>query len=318
MKSLMYHYVRPTDVDLPHMRYLHIENFEKQLDWLEQEYGFIRKEDFDKALFLGGVPDGIVLTFDDGLKDHFDYVFKTLKRKKLWGLFYITTGIYKERKLLDVHRVHYILGKIGGINALGILKDIINPDMLVKKDVQIFEGRTYNFQDNDTATKDFKHCLNYDIDAQHRRHVLELILNKLKVDEGSLFNEYYMSSEDIKSMHENGMHIGSHAETHTVLSKLSSEQQFNEIRNSSNFLQGIINERITSFAYPYGGFHTFTDVTEGILEDQGIKFSWNVEPRDVVEKDIQARPLALPRFDCNMFPYGKAHYGTKAPDQNTP
>ena len=49
------------------------------------------------------------------------------------------------------------------------------------------------------------------------------------------------------------MIIGSHAESHSVLSRMSYNQQFSEINNSKKDLQNIIKSEINLFCYPYGG-----------------------------------------------------------------
>ncbi len=41
MKIIMYHYIRESLKQLPNFRYLHIENFKKQLDFFEKEFGFV-------------------------------------------------------------------------------------------------------------------------------------------------------------------------------------------------------------------------------------------------------------------------------------
>lgn len=107
-------------------------------------------------------------------------------------------------------------------------------------------------------------------------------------------------------MQKAGMVIGNHSETHPVLSKLSYGEQKNEIQNPFNYLDNIcIKLPYKTFCYPYGGFHSFTDETESILNDFGCLFSFNVEERDISENDLKYRPQALPRYDCNCFPYGK-------------
>ena len=67
--------------------------------------------------------------------------------------------------------------------------------------------------------------------------------------------------------------------------------------------------KIKTFCYPYGGFHTFTNLTEDILRKEGVKFAFNVESRDIDLNDLQSRPLALPRYGCNEFTFGKANVG---------
>ncbi|GAA7237965.1 hypothetical protein HpCK35_29240 [Helicobacter pylori] len=118
MKIIMYHYIRESLKQLPKFRYLHIENFKKQLDFFEKEFGFITYDEFlylkENPLFCNKLKNKILLTFDDGLKDHYNYVFNELVKRKLFGIFFVPTRIFKQKKALDVHRIHYLLGKMGG------------------------------------------------------------------------------------------------------------------------------------------------------------------------------------------------------------
>lgn len=105
MKAIMYHYVRQNDPELPYFQHLHLEDFEKQLDFFSEQFGFLSKADFLQSLETGTPKDGVVLTFDDGFKDHYQYVLPCLRERGLWGIFYIPTGFYHSGKLLDVHRL---------------------------------------------------------------------------------------------------------------------------------------------------------------------------------------------------------------------
>jgi peptidoglycan/xylan/chitin deacetylase (PgdA/CDA1 family) len=107
-------------------------------------------------------------------------------------------------------------------------------------------------------------------------------------------------------MHDNGMIIGSHTVNHPVLSKISKEEQYFEINESFNFLESVVGDfTIKTFCYPYGGFHSFDDNCESILNNLNCEFSFNVEQRDINKNDLQTRKQALPRYDCNKFKYGK-------------
>src|SRR3546814_12503742 len=78
MKALMYHYVRPAPADLPYFRYLHIDSFRRQLDWIEATHGFVSRDRFLDAPHTGTPANGVVLTFDDAFSDHFLHVFHEL------------------------------------------------------------------------------------------------------------------------------------------------------------------------------------------------------------------------------------------------
>ena len=70
----MYHYVREDNLEYPNFNHLNIDVFKQQLDYFSENYGFLSKEDYFCSLSGSNVKDGVVLTFDDGFKDHYKYV----------------------------------------------------------------------------------------------------------------------------------------------------------------------------------------------------------------------------------------------------
>ena len=62
-----------------------------------------------------------------------------------------------------------------------------------------------------------------------------------------------------------------------------------------------------TFAYPYGGYHSFNRDIENYLDKINVSFSVNVENRNIINKDMIKRRQALPRYDCNKFPFGKVN-----------
>lgn len=130
------------------------------------------------------------------------------------------------------------------------------------------------------------------------------------ISDEEIFSNLYMSENELKEMHDNGMILGSHSVDHLVFSKLKESEQITQIKHSFDFLENLLGKlSIKSFCYPYGGYHTFTDFTEKILTEHGCNFSFNVESRDITLNDIKSRPQALPRYDCNEFDFGRASLG---------
>ena len=122
----------PDRAGLPYFRHLHIDDFEQQWDYFVKEYGAVTRADFLAALESGQPAPGVVLTFDDGLKDHYDYVLPRLQARGLWGLFYVPTGVYAAGRLLDVHRVHLLLGRNGSAAVFALLQEIVTDDMITE------------------------------------------------------------------------------------------------------------------------------------------------------------------------------------------
>jgi peptidoglycan/xylan/chitin deacetylase (PgdA/CDA1 family) len=313
MKAIMYHYVRQASGELPYFRYLHVDDFARQLDWFAENFRFVTRYEFDKACQTGEVPKGIILTFDDGLVDHHQFVFPLLKDRNLFGIFYICSVPLERRKLLDVHRIHLILGRLGGEAAMQRLQRHLSDDMLEDAHRTEFREATYRNQANDDATTTFKRILNYWISYEHREAILNTLFEEEFGTEAAAVEEFYLSPAQIREMDASGMVVGSHGANHLLFSKLSAEGQRAEITASFECLSRILGKPVTTFCYPYGGSYAFTPYTVSLLERAGTLFSFDVNPRDITAEDLRSGRQALPRYDCNMFPHGKASLGAARP-----
>lgn len=311
MKAIMYHYIRQESGGMPFLRYLGLDDFRKQLDYFAEHFGFIGKDEFLETIESGRPnSDGVVLTFDDGFNDHYDHVLPELKRRGLSGMFYVPTMMYTSRRLLEVHRVHVLLGTHGGATILDALQDIVTDEMLSHDHVSEFHNQTYSRQRNDESTTLVKRTLNYFISYDFRETVLDRLMEIFFPGESYLVSEFYMTPQKIREMQDAGMIVGSHSVSHPVFSKLDDTAQRKEIEDSFSFLDEVTGGlSVRTFCYPYGGFHTFTATTERLLEELGSRFSFNVEARDIGVADLTGRIQALPRYDCNLFPYGSARFG---------
>ena len=256
----------------------------------------------------------MVLTFDDGLIDHYRYVLPLLVDRGLFGIFYVCTAPLERPKLLDVHRVHLLLGRIGGQAAYRRLMEFLDSSLLSDPDVADFCNTTYGTQDNDGATTAFKRTLNYLVSYDYREYVLDHLFAEEFGDDGAA-EDFYLAPAQIREMDRLGMIIGSHGVNHNVFSRLPLEDQRQEISGSLELLGQILGKKVTTFCYPYGGLNTFTRETTLLLEQEGCRYAFAVDPREVTAMDLAENRQALPRYDCNMFPHGRASFGRQRAEQ---
>ena len=307
MKAIMYHYVREYRSELPRFRFLDIQNFRKQLDYFDQKYGFISRKDWDlviKKKKLDSVEGKVVLTFDDSLSCHFDYVFPELKKRNLWGIFYVPTQPYINSKMLDVHRVHLLCGAFDGPSLLNALHDFLEEDMISDSKIKNFRNKTYLKQSNYEGISEFKQTLNYFVNYQFRENLIDKIANTV----GYEFNpaHFYLSKDKLKEMYSYGNIIGAHSVTHPVMSRLGHSEQKIQIKESFSFLEDLVSQNHKTYCHPYGGFHSFNEDTIDILGTEQVMYSFSIESRDITNNDLEISYQFLPRFDCNEFPFGKA------------
>ena len=310
MKAVMYHYVRGDTERQPNYYHLDIDDFRRQLDYFEDNFGFVSQDQFFSIIsdeqVNDGLPSGVVLTFDDGLRDHYDVVLPELERRGLWGIFYIPTGPYVNDQLLDVHRIHVLLGEVSGVELLEHARNIVDEDIIPYERRDQFREETYIDHNDTEVTKKVKRILNYFVSDKYQTEVLDELVRRVDHDPVNI-SEFYITESEIRDMEDCGMIVGSHTVNHPVLSKLEKDNQRTEIADSFSFLDDVANKLpVRTFCYPYGTSHTFNEDTINILEEVNCKLSFKVEPSDVKEADLRNRIYALPRYDCNEFPHGSA------------
>ena len=307
MKAIMYHYVRSFDPNLPNFRFLDVENFEKQLDYFQDKFGFVSKDEWLNALKekkLGSAEGKVILTFDDAMSCHYDYVYKVLSKRNLWSIFYVPTQPYQKDKVLDVHRIHLLCGAHSGIELLSTLKALLKEEMIPDEKREEFRKKTYNRQENYEGISEFKRILNYFVSYDFREQLIDEVAHELNCVIRT--SDFYVPVEKLNQMQLSGNIIGSHTVSHPVMSKLTKREQNEEIENSFNFLDSKFQLNVKTYCHPYGGFHSFNEETVNALAKNEVVFSFNVESRDICDEDLTSSTQFLPRYDCNEFPFGKA------------
>jgi peptidoglycan/xylan/chitin deacetylase (PgdA/CDA1 family) len=251
---VMYHYIRSKN-KLPY-KTLPVENFRRQIKNLKKIYPIIT---------LGDVIDGkygCVLTFDDGIKDHFTNAFPILKKEEIPGVFFPMTESLQHEKVLSVQKGQYLLAKLHA-NEFVIRWNKIADG--AKIDLSKIENSS-GYPDDDKKTNKIKTFLS-NTPNEIKDPILSLMFKTAFGKESEIAKELYMNSNEIKEMVA-GMEFGIHTHTHPCLKNLNEYSQRLEIEQSKKYLEEITGSPVSSIAYPYGGNNL---TTIKILKLLGIK-----------------------------------------------
>lgn len=295
MKSIMYHYIRDKNKFFPHYNLLKKKDYVNQIKNFSK-FGFISSYD---ELFINS--NKFLLTFDDGFKDHI-YAAEILKKYNGIGIFFIPTNPLTKNIILDVHKIHLILGKIKSFEALDELNKYINKEKIFNfydnNDISKYKS-AYKNSNDEIYKKQFKKIMNYYGDPKLKNKILNYLLKNFEINIKP--KDYYLNKKEIKYLDSLGMIVGSHSESHTLLSKLSYKKQFKELKNSKIFLERIINKNVDTFCYPYGRKISYNEDTIKILKKLKYKLAFSIEHRDISLKYLKKKPYELPRYDCSLF-----------------
>ena len=303
---VMYHYVR----DLRHSYYpkikgLSTHEFEQQVAYIEKYYHVISGQELISAIVdeapLPSRP--LLMTFDDGYKDHFTDVFPVLDRKNISACFFPSARCILEDKVLDVNKIHFVLASTSDKRQLverifaKVEAERSQYDLLTSQAYWEKVGIASRF---DPAEVVFcKRMLQRELPLEFRTALIgELFSEYVAKDEAAFSRELYMSPDQLRVLQHHGMYVGSHGYDHFWLNSLSSEQQEREVDQALVFLASI-GVDITSWimCYPYGAYD------ESLL---AILKARNCVAGITTEVGLASlgkhNPLALPRIDTNDLP----------------
>jgi peptidoglycan/xylan/chitin deacetylase (PgdA/CDA1 family) len=294
----MYHYVR----DLPRTRFPRIkglltEHFRQQAAGLSERYEMATLE---LALaFVRGeyqpARDLCLLTFDDGLKDHVTDVLPVLAERGLQGVFLLPTSCLEERRVLSVHKNHFLMATLEFDEYRQVfLRELnrVSPETACGVD-QAAAARTYRWDTPEVAA--FKFLLNFGLTEPVRDAILDTLFAGNLGDERAFAQELYLTWDEARHMQDSGMIMGGHSHRHTALATLDDDGQQDDLTTCTDLLRRRLKpQALWPFSYPYGRQHTFNAVTVRSVRDLGYccAFGTEVGP-NLVGQDV----FALRRID---------------------
>ena len=300
---IMYHYIRPaTDNKYPGIKFLDLNSFKRQLDYLQERFVIISVDQIlDSIKNKNTLPKNACwLTFDDGYKDHYNYVFPELKKRKLQGSFFPPRDAVKNSELLDVNSIHHILSKCKNISKLRVSLDKLCLESSIKSSELKYFWHKYgvpNRWDN-AQTIYIKRMLQHALPEENRNFITQKLFQEyVGISQKELSNELYMSVSEIRELVKEGMHVGSHGSRHCWLNKITKENQRIDIQDALEFLEDVgASTKDWVMCYPYGAYNSDT---LSLINSLGAKIGITCESRKA-NLDIDNQ-LTLPRFDTNDF-----------------
>jgi peptidoglycan/xylan/chitin deacetylase (PgdA/CDA1 family) len=270
--TVMYHYVRDVvGSPFPNIKATTPHEFRRQLEDVRRSF---QMPSLEGCLdFLSGAWDPAVdlclLTFDDGLRDHYENVFPILKRAGVTGAFFLPTAAIGGRRMLAVHISHFLLADIGSselekrVRALAGQRDIpLPPDP--ELDVV---AATYRWDSAETAR--FKYLMNYQLLPEVSESLLRSVFVDILGDEEEFAQHLYMTWEEASEMQDSGFSIGGHTHHHRVLTQLTESEQQDDLTQSTDLISSYLGSELRAFAYPYGKPSTYSSKTIELLKDLG-------------------------------------------------
>ena len=300
LNVITYHYVRKIKKSkYSNLKGLEFSLFKKQINFFKKNFEIISMEQFLNEDYKKKKKN-ILLTFDDGLNDHYKFVFPFLMSKKIKGSFFAPVNSTEKRTILEVHKLQFIFeyyqDKRSLLNEiLGIVrKHKINIESLYKKQITLIKKNDHRF--NDKYTNIIRNLIQYILPKKVSKMIVSEYFNIILGKNKNFVDDLYMTTEQMREMINNGMHFGSHGKKHVWLEYEKDKEQLDEINSSKNFLiKNGINQDSLTICYPFGSYNF---KTLKILKKLNFKAGFTTNfPRS----NKISNKLIIPRYDTNDF-----------------
>jgi peptidoglycan/xylan/chitin deacetylase (PgdA/CDA1 family) len=297
-----YHYVRPIGGSrYPNIKGLEIEGFRRQLDFLTTNYAMITPWQLIKAAKGETLPENAcLLTFDDGYKDHFEFVFPELARRSLSGAFFPPAEAIEHRKMLPVNLVHMILACQTDIEKLiiDLRSECVGAGMSLCAFTNKWQELAKPSRYDPAEIVFVKRLLQHGLDARLREQISATLFRKyVSSDLTGFASEFYMDVSDCKELLAGNMYVGSHGNRHLWLEKETRKSQEEDIDESLRFLARLGATTCDwMLCFPYGSYN---DDTLSVMRGKGAVIG--LTTKSAVADTVNADFLILPRMDTNSF-----------------
>lgn len=309
MYIIMYHYVRDLNRSrYPRIKGLDLSYFKTQIEFLfAQGFSFVGLDDVVHNIGLSD--KSVLLTFDDGYIDHYMNVFPILDKYGISGVFSMPGKIIREKKVLDVNKIHFVLASANIIEI---------KDKLMKR-MNYYRGIEFSYPSNEELYKKLaipnrfddkdtifvKRTLQVELQEQLRNIISdELFKEFVTTNEENFVSELYMNMAQIKTMRRHGMTFGIHGYDHYWMNRLSEAALRHDLTSALDVFDGIVDSSNWTNCYPYGS-----------CSDDVIRISQSLGATSGMTTEVAAyiptgggSMFRIPRLDTNDFPPKSERY----------
>jgi len=275
---LTYHHILPRPDRPPDDRavnVLYVDEFERHLAYLTRHCHVVSGDEL-RAHLRGQPlpPHAILITFDDGYRNNYEYAFPLLQRYGAPAVFFLTSGFIGDRSgRLWFDRLDAAIAAAPAAVAAWLRAH-------TSFDVSLDEFRRVAKRLSSSARDALVAGVEQAADSAE-----EAPFAKERVEP--------MSWDDVREMADAGMLIGAHTATHQILAGSARDEVVTELSTSRAAIQAQTGRECWCFSYPNGEAADARDADAALVKACGFECAFTQVPGFV---DARANRYALPRL----------------------
>ncbi len=258
------------------------EMFDVQLDYLEKNFNIISVKDLVGWLNEEAeLPErAALITFDDGYRDNYLHAYPALKRRWLPAVIFLATGYIDNNKPFFWDLLAYAM-------------------MNTKKDyLSLRIGGTFDWeseQEKEENILPLVEALKNLADDQKKQAVDEVISLLDVAIPDNLFNELFLTWEQVNEMAKDGIEMGGHTVNHPILTRVPPKVAADEIVGCKLKIETATGRQVNSFAYPNGQEEDYNKKLMAFVRKTGYEVAFSLRTGPQEYKKIKRSRYAVRR-----------------------
>jgi peptidoglycan/xylan/chitin deacetylase (PgdA/CDA1 family) len=303
--ALLYHRVTELPRD-PQLLCVSPEHFGQHLDVLATEFQPLGLPEFIERLRCGRLPSrAVVVTFDDGYEDNLSSAGPILDKYGVPATVFVTTGYMGENREFWWDELERLLLQPG------VLPDIITLSIRgVAYEWELGESAHYTSAEShrharwNVSQRDHTPTSRHEmyrslcellrpLSQAERRPLLDQLSAAAGTDPAARPTHRILSRQQVTDLAASGLvSVGAHTVTHPQLSALPLDRQRQEMHLSKQHLERILDQPVTTFAYPYGSRLDYGADTVAAVRQAGFAAACSNFAEEITRR---TDPFQLPR-----------------------
>ena len=282
---LVYHRVTELPSD-PQLMCVTPRNFEDHLASLRSLGHPVSLEALVEAL-RSGRPLGmaVVVTFDDGYVDNLCHAKPLLEQNDIPATVFVTAGHIGQQEKFWWDQLEELLlqpgtlPKVFRLEVNGTTREWDLAEWATYSESDYNKHRHWNILDNSEPTTRHKVyralcTLLRPLSYLEQATILAQTRAQATGQNSSRSSHQRLSEDELRRLAKGGIvNVGAHTLTHSVLANLDADHQQIEIQGCKSYLEGVLESKVTSFAYPYGTRLDYSMDTVKIVQSSGFECS---------------------------------------------
>lgn len=289
-----YHYVEDPRDSARGIHPCAIAEFERQIAFLGTQYRFVSVPQIFEAAQKGSQEKLCAITFDDGLRDQWEYALPLMKKYAVAATFFVITATL-EGVMPSAHKIHLISSRISMpelVEKFNLFISHAFPEVAALYHIPLDRYLNRKRRHDDVAPANFKEMLNNIAPREVSAAFLSALFKELGMSEEEECAKLFMDASQIRTLQDQGFFVETHTHNHYSLEREAAEVLHKDFHAATTALKNILGKSPTVMAYPYGRPPT----DHATLGACGVIFGVTAENRAINTGD---HPLLIPRFDTN-------------------